>query len=291
MVALAAAAVTWFASASPARDDAKPEVISPLGARHFSKVDEKGDIARAAAAVAAEPRNVEKLLALARAQSAAWRFNDAIATYTRAIEMAPDDARLFRHRGHRFISVRRFGDAVADLKRAAELNDHDFDIWYHLGLAHYLRGEFEPARRAYEKCYDVAERGRAALPADTDGRDDSLVAVSDWLVMTYRRLNQPAEAARILDRITPNMKIKDNKAYYDRLLFYKGLKSESELVDAAKANDLDLATLGFGIGNWHGTNGDRAKAEEYFRRVVSGKSWPAFGFIAAEADLARLSRP
>jgi hypothetical protein len=28
-------------------------------------------------------------------------------------------------------------------------------------------------------------------------------------------------------------------------------------------------------------------AEEFFRRIVSGKYWPAFGFIAAEAELAR----
>jgi tetratricopeptide (TPR) repeat protein len=278
-------------AARSAADDPKPEVISPLGARYFAKPDDQGDIARAEAAVAADPRNVEKLLALGRAQAATWRFHDAIATYTRAMELAPGDARLYRHRGHRWISVRRFDDAVVDLKRAAELNDRDFDIWYHLGLAHYLRGDFAAARPAYERCDAIAERERAAAPADKDGRDDSLVAVSDWLVMTCRRLNQPAEAARILDRITPDMKVKENKAYFDRLLFYKGLKSEADLVDAMKTNDLDLATIGYGVGNWHGTNGDRAKAEAYYRRVASGKSWPAFGFIAAEAELARGSRP
>ena len=65
-----------------------------------------------------------------------------VPTYTRALETAPADARLYRQRGHRYVSVRRFDLAVADLKRAAQLNDRDFDIWYHLGLAHYLRGEF-----------------------------------------------------------------------------------------------------------------------------------------------------
>ena len=56
-----------------------------------------------------------------------------------------------------------------------------------------------------------------------------------------------------------------------------------------KATDLEIATVGYGLGNWHFYNGDRARAEEYFRRIVAGKYWPAFGFIASEAELARLA--
>ena len=83
------------------------------------------------------------------------------------------------------------------------------------------------------------------------------------------------------------MKVKENKSYFDRLLFYQGKKQESELVNLEKATDLEIATVGYGLGNWHLYNGNRAKAEEYFRRIVSGRYWPAFGFIAAETELAR----
>jgi tetratricopeptide (TPR) repeat protein len=34
-------------------------------------------------------------------------------------------------------------------------------------------------------------------------------------------------------------------------------------------------------------DGDRAKAKEVFDRVLAGKAWTAFGFIAAEADVVR----
>jgi hypothetical protein len=105
--------------------------------------------------------------------------------------------------------------------------------------------------------------------------------------MTYRRMNKKAEAAKLLERITPQMKVVENKSYFDRLLFYKGLKTEAELVNLEKATDLEIATIGYGIGNWHLSHGNRAQAEEYFRRIVSGKYWPAFGFIAAEVELAR----
>ncbi|MBL8190155.1 MAG: tetratricopeptide repeat protein [Acidobacteria bacterium] len=281
----AAIVITSFCFAvSVQAQTAKPEIVSPLGVKHFANADEKGDIAAAEAKLAADPKNpkdIDLLIALGRAQANVWRYNDAIETYTRGIKQAPNDWRLYRHRGHRYISIRQFDKAVADMAQAAKLNDKDFDVWYHLALAHYLKGEFAKAATAYERCRQVAE-------ADTtDRRDDSVIAVSDWLYMTYRRMNKSAEAAKVLDRITPDMKVKENKSYFDRLLFYKGLKKESELLNVEKATDLEIATVGYGIGNWHLYNGNRAKAEELFRKIVGGKYWPAFGFIAAEAELAR----
>jgi Flp pilus assembly protein TadD len=259
----------------------KPEIVSLLGVKQFANADEKGEVAAAEAKLAADPKNMDLLIALGRAQANVWRYNDAIETYTRGIKQAPDDWRLYRHRGHRYISTRQFDKAVADMAQAAKLNDRDFDVWYHLALAHYLKGQFAKAAEAYNRCRQVAE-------ADfTDKRDDSVIAVSDWLYMTYRRMNKPAEAAKVLDRITPDMKVKENKSYFDRLLFYKGLKKESELVNVEKATDLEIATVGYGIGNWHLYNGNRAKAEEIFRKIVGGKYWPAFGFIASEAELSR----
>ncbi|MGE0130063.1 MAG: tetratricopeptide repeat protein [Blastocatellales bacterium] len=265
----------------------KPEVVSPLGAKHYAQADDKGEIAKAQEKLASDPNNVELIIALGRTQANAWRYNDAIVTYTRGLKIAPANAMLYRHRGHRFISIRRFNKAISDLKRASELKNDDFDIWYHLGLAHYLKGEFAKAATAYERCYAVAEKNRAAAEASKEGRDDSVIAISDWLYMTRRRMKKDVDAAKVLEKITPQMQVKENKSYYDRLLFYKGLKKEEELVNVEKATDLEIATVGYGVGNWHLYNGNRAKAEEYFRKIVSGKYWPAFGFIAAESELAR----
>ncbi len=255
-----------------------PELVSPLGAKHYAQADEKGEVAAAEKKLAADPKNIEALIALGKAQANIWRYHAAIETYTRGLTIDAKHAMLYRHRGHRYLSTRQFDKAVSDMEKAAKLKADDFDIWYHLGLAHYLKGNLSKAAAAYEKCYVVAEKS---------GEDDSLIAVSDWLYMTYRRLNKPADAARILARITPTMKVKENKSYFDRLLFYQGKKQESELVNLEKATDLEIATVGYGLGNWHLYNGNRAKAEEYFRRIVSGRYWPAFGFIAAETELAR----
>ncbi len=51
--------------------------------------------------------------------------------------------------------------------------------------------------------------------------------------------------------------------------------------------DTTIATQGYGVGNYYYVTGDREQARRVFERVVSGAGWNAFGFIAAEAELAR----
>lgn len=69
---------------------------------------------------------------------------------------------------------------------------------------------------------------------------------------------------------------------------YKGLESATALLDLEHSSDLDIATLGYGLGNRYLYNGNENKACEVFERVTNGPYWPAFGFIVAEVDLAPL---
>jgi len=278
--------IPGFLIALPALSQApseKPEIRSLLGKPLHAQQDEKGTIAAARQKLEAEPRNIDHLLALGKTYADLWRYNDAIAVYTRGIEIEPENAMLYRHRGHRYISTRRFKEAVVDLEKAARLNDKNFDIWYHLGLAHYLLGDFGRAVRAYESCLEVV---RDASRGEKSQTDDSFVAVADWLYMYYRRAGKKSEADRLLERVRPDMNVKENLSYFHRLLLYKGLKKEEELLDLANASDLDIATRGYGVANWNFYSGRKDRAREIFLKIVSGKHWPAFGFIAAEVELA-----
>lgn len=285
-IMLLAALVTGFAACRnedrTGLEIQEPEVISLLGKPLFRTPAEgealvklEAGLKEAGARLEANPDDPEAIIAYGRALSGLWRYQEAIAIYSRGIEAHPDHAMLYRHRGHRYISTRQFDKAVADLTRAAELNDRDFDIWYHLGLAHYLRGEFDKAEPAYLRCLEVS-------------RDDgSIIAVSNWLYLTLRRQGKEGEANKILDRIKEGMEAGENISYYNLLLFDKGLKGEEELEKAAMASDLDMATIGYGLACRLLVRGDREKAFEMFRRIVTLPYWPAFGYIAAEAELFR----
>lgn len=108
--------------------------------------------------------------------------------------------------------------------------------------------------------------------------------------MTLRRLGRSAEAAVLLENIKPDMEIIENTAYHRRLLMYKGLLQPEDLLKTDNASELDVATYGYGVGNWHLYNGNREKAVEVFERVIAGPYWPAFGFVAAEVELARMRK-
>ena len=159
------------------------------------------------------------------------------------------------------------------------LSTTQFNVWYHLGLAHYLKGEYPEAVQAYQQCMEVSDN------------DDLLCATTDWLYMTLMRLGQHTAATDILSAIHSDMEIIENDAYHKRLLMYKGEIDPKEVLlvgDDDADKDLALATQGYGVGNWYLTQGDTAAGIRTFESVVSGKHTSAFGYIAAEADLKRL---
>ncbi len=260
----------------------KPEIVSLLGKKCYAtpaQGDELQkllkDLDEAKKNLDQNPNDVEAVIMYGRRLAYLWRYHEAIDVFTRGLERWPENAMLYRHRGHRYISIRSFDRAAADLERASELNDHDFDIWYHLGLARYRKGEFSQAEQAYGRCLRCARD------------DDSLIAVSNWLFITLRRLGLKDQAAKVLEGIKEGMKVVENQSYYDLLFLYKGLKTEPDLEKSSRASELDFSTIGYGLGCWNLYNGNATKAKTYFREVVEGKYWPAFGFIAAEAELAR----
>jgi tetratricopeptide (TPR) repeat protein len=255
------------------------------------------DLAQAEKDLAARPNDAEAIIWVGRRLGYLWRFNDAIAIYGKGITLHPDNPKFYRHRGHRYISIRQFARAQADFEKAAQLfkgkpdeiepdgapnpagkprSTLQFNTWYHLGLAHYLQGNYARAYDAYVECMKVSNN------------DDSITATSDWMWMTLMRLNRKAEAAKVLDRITPKMEILENGSYHRRLLMYKGLDTPEALLDTAKADDTTIATQGYGVGNYYFVTGDVKKAREVFEKVTSGSGWSAFGYIAAEADLQRM---
>ena len=282
-----------------------PEAVSlfgrplvPVPPAGETKLRLEANLAEARAALAADPTSVDKMIWVGRRLAYLGRFQEAIGAFSEAIAMAPDNPRPYRHRGHRYITTRQFDRAIQDLTRASQLiagqpdeiepdgqpnkfnqprSTLHFNIWYHLGLAHYLKGDFAAALRAYQECMKVSRQN-----------DDSLTATSDWLYMTLRRLNRPAEAAKVLEPIRETMDILENGSYHRRLLMYKGLIQPESLLDPAGADDLTIATQGYGVGNYYFYSGQREKALEIFRQVVAGRQWSAFGYIAAEAELARL---
>ncbi len=227
------------------------------------------------------------------------RYQDAIGVYTEGIGKHPDDARMYRHRGHRHITIRNLDAAQADFERAAVLIEGQPDevepdglpnalniptstlqsnIWYHLGLTRYLQGDFPGARDAYQHGMEVSNN------------DDTLVATSFWYYLTLARLGARDAAAAVLRPITTDMNIIENHVHQKLLLLFKGSLPIDSVLDATAGADLARtnATVTYGVAQYHALNGRMAQAQEVWESTIQGTQWAVFGYIAAEAELSRV---
>lgn len=269
-----------------------PEGVGEARQRQEAQLEE------ALAQLEATPDSPDALIWVGRRHAYLGDYRKAIEVFSDGMERFPSDARFPRHRGHRYISVREFDNAIADYSHAAELiqgrsdevepdgqpnaagipvSTLHFNIWYHYGLAHYLKGEFEEALDKFRSCMEVSKN------------QDSRVATAHWLYMILRRLDREEEAIEVVESIDFGEEVIENQAYFDLLRLYAGgldpRGPDQSLPEASSAG----AAVAYGVGNWYLYNGDTEAAEQTFRAIVNAKDqWAAFGYIAAEAELARM---
>jgi tetratricopeptide (TPR) repeat protein len=235
---------------------------------------------------------------LGRRQAYLGEYRAAIDTFSNGLAILPGSFRLLRHRGHRYITLREFDRAIADLSRAATLIELVPDevepdgqpnaqnvptstlhtnVFYHLGLAHYLKGEWREAARWYQRCLDAA------------GNDDMRVAAMYWLYLSLMRGDRTSEADALLQHVSPVMNVVENGSYHRLLLMFAGDLSQMPQPVAGAANDvtIDIGTIAYGLGAWELLRGNAEAAQRAFHEAIAKSNWAAFGHIAAEAELAR----
>ncbi len=301
-----------LSAACGAADSGSADVALPEGAEAISLLGDPlypmlpspevaarqaADVDAARADYESDPDDADAIIWLGRRIGYTSQYRDAIEVFAEGIRKHPGDARMYRHRGHRWISVREFDRAIEDLSHAATLVEGHPDevepdgqpnergiptstlqsnIHYHLALAHYLKGDFEAALPSYEAYFAVTTN------------PDQLVAISHWWYMALRRLGRDEEAAAVLEPITAELDVIENTSYHRLLLMYRGEIGADELWNPEEDDPAGVA-IAYGVATWHLYNGRSEQAEEMFRRILEGSGWAGFGYIAAEAEIARFS--
>lgn len=261
----------------------------------------------------AEPENQDAWIWYGRRLAYEGRFDEAVEHFSEALRRFPESSRLLRHRGHRNITTRRLYEAITDLAGAVERIQDEPDaieedgapnaygiprstrhsnVYYHLGLAHYLVGEYAQAERAYLAGQSVSRVN-----------DDMLVAFNWWhWLATQRMLARTRDRlpgfddsfwdGRLRDLLAPvggPMDVLENHAYHRLLLMAKGELTPEDVLPE-NFDDVAAATLAYGVAAYHLAEGRNVEGYALCRRIVRTTPWAAFGHIAAEAELQLLAQ-
>lgn len=287
--------------------ESEHEAVSLLGEKLYTPVippavleKRKKELAQAEEDFSSHPDSLEYIIWYGRRLAYLYQYKHAIQIYTLGLNKFPESYKLYRHRGHRYLTLRHFDKAIQDLEKAVfysrnsanemevdglpnrrniPRNSVHYNIWYHLGMAYYMKGNYDKSVSAYKECISIADN------------DDMLVAATDWLYMTYRKTGNVEAADALLAPIKTRMNVLENYAYHNRLLMYKGIKKPEQLFDPTKGSKMaiDDVTMGYGVGNWYYYNGHTDKALGIFNQMMESPYWQAFGYIAAEVELSNLS--
>jgi len=255
----------------------------------------------------AEPTNEEAIIWYGRRLAYVGRIDDAILAYTEGLTHHPRSIRLLRHRGHRYISARQYDDAVADLRRAAQFIEGSADevepdgmpnaagiprstlhtnVWYHLALAQYLRGEFADALIGWRKCEEISPN------------DDMRVACWYWQVLALHQLGRAAETDEIFKKIPAEPDVIENDDYLALLRLFQGTLTPIELArrESAVADDssglpppVRSATLAYGVAMYQIFVGDPEAGQRQLDHLRAQPVSSAFGYLAAEEEVRRRS--
>jgi tetratricopeptide (TPR) repeat protein len=253
-----------------------PAIAEGIVAQQQRKHDEA--LAAFAKADAIDPGDAGTQLLKCRSLAGLRKYDEAVGACSESVRLKPDQAEVLRDRGHYYLNAGKTEPALADLQRAATLAPRDRGVYYHLGLAYYLSGDFANAAKAYDDC--------AAASSD----DALRIECQAWLLPSLMRAGRKDDAKRLLASVSVGSMEGHPGNYLDRLLLFKGTRTEAEVAATMTAEGaLSEASVGYSIGVWHLLSGRPAKAKEYFDRAIASKYSQAWGYRAAEAELKRLA--
>jgi len=284
-----------FSGVNQSSEEDKTKRNKQLPSRELSRRESK--LKEAEQIYIANPLNENAIIWYGRRLAYLGKYEEAIAIYSEGLKTFPESYQLFRHRGHRYITLRAFDRAIEDLQKAAfyarnepiiiepdgipnsmnkPLSNNKFNIWYHLGLAYYLKGNYDKAISAYKKCMEVSNN------------NDLKVATNCWLYATYRKLGNYDAAQALVETIPSRMNLVENRTYHDLIMLYRGFVTSEVLIARNTSSELD-AVIGYGIANFYQMEGRVSDAQQMLTRILNGSQWDSFGYIAAEVEVERLS--
>ena len=186
-------------------------------------------------------------------------YERAVACWTEAIELNPNNALAYESRGYYFLYYTRdYPASLSDYTRAIELRPSVADNYFYRGLCYLNQDDIEPARLDFEHALMLSPGMSGAY-----GELAYIYATKD-----------PLKAIEYADRAIEYNE-RNWRAWYSRgLALYTMHNYEEALANAQEALNWGCSDAYQLIGDCYGMLGNQAEAEKYWELA---KDPPAFG--------------
>ncbi len=186
------------------------EGYQALGSYYFRRGEYEQAIEQFTTVTRLTPTNVRGLRNLGGAQFYLKRIDEAIATFERALAIAPDYS-IYSNLGTAHYWRQDYARAAAAYRSALDLNDADYRIWDYLATSLHQAGDRAEARRAWRSMIEKAE-ARLAVNA----RDLHALA---YTALGLQRIGDEGRSAEIAAGIE-NQAREDRSAAYTLALIH-----------------------------------------------------------------------
>ena len=209
-------------SLSPTVEQVVAKALEKEPQKRFASVREFVDALEHAIKLALKTK--EQWLDEGGAHYDAERYQEAIATCDRAVELDPNYAVAYHNRGLAYSALQEYQHAIADYDRAIQLDSTDAKAYFYRGLAYAELKEYEQAISDYDRAIQL---------------DPNFTMVYHNRGNVYRKLKKYQRA--IVDygraiQLDPKLAV----AYHNRGLAYRNLKEyQRAIVDYDHAITLD----------------------------------------------------
>ncbi|MBK9271456.1 MAG: hypothetical protein IPM48_07650 [Saprospiraceae bacterium] len=260
----------------------------------------ESDIETARAAYLGKLADPKGYLQYGKAFLAHGNVENAIQIFGKGIEKFPEIPDLYLYSGEAMLIGRQLRPSIDQFWKAGqhmEKSTHPTGIsgmsgsdslagmtlqyrnYLLMGLAFQMSKDFTSADKMFEVCGDFSSN------------TDLWIRSYYWQYECYNRSGRTQDVQNILSNISPTMQItSSSRAYLDAMLFYKGEKSEKDLVDLntlpkTSAEAEDWLIRAYAVGVKHLLNKDQEKAIQVFKKMLATKYWNQLPYLAAEGEL------
>lgn len=229
------------------------------------------------------------------AYASIYQFNNAIKVYNDGLSHSPDSYKLLRYRAHRQLSIRKVNEAIDDLHKALTyLNNTDsveleyqpdgtvsgsyeYWIYYHLGLANLLNGNYDEAISAYKNCILTSVTGVNKAGA------------TYWLYNSFQKAGEVQNAEELINNFVFDEGTDMMHSYSVRILMLQGKKAPEELLDMeAKQNAQEWGkkevSVAYEVANWYIRHNQVEKGMAIHRKTLQSPHWSAWTYLVTEKE-------